>query len=97
MRLAWLARARADRRAIIEYIARDNPAAAIENDERITGHVNRLLAHPDRGRRGRVQGTRERVIVPTPYLAVYRPSGDVIEILRVLHQRQVWPPRESSE
>lgn len=97
MRLAWSARARADRRAIMEYIARDNPAATIENDARITGHVNRLLAHPDMGRRGRVQGTRELVIVPTSYLAVYRQSGDVIEILRVLHQRQMWPPRERIE
>ncbi|MGN8160589.1 type II toxin-antitoxin system RelE/ParE family toxin [Salinisphaera sp. RV14] len=33
----------------------------------------------------------------TPYLAVYRQSGDVIEILRVLHQSQAWSPRESSE
>lgn len=96
MRLFWLAQARADRRAIIEHIALDNPAAAIDNDERITAQANRLLAHPQIGRRGRVQGTRELVIVQAPYLAIYRQSGDVIEILRVLHQRQAWPPLEQA-
>jgi plasmid stabilization system protein ParE len=33
VRLVWLAQARADRRGIIEHIAQDNPAAAIDNDE----------------------------------------------------------------
>lgn len=94
MKLFWLAQARADRRAIIEYIAQDNPAAAINNDERITAQANRLLAHPQTGRRDRVQGTRELIIVAAPYLAIYRQSGDVIEILRVLHQRQAWPSFE---
>lgn len=92
MRLFWLAQARADRSAIIEYVALDNPAAAIENDERITAQADRLLEYPEIGRRGRVQGTRELVIVQAPYLAIYRQSDDVIEILRVLHQRQAWPP-----
>jgi toxin ParE1/3/4 len=52
------------------------------------------MAHPVIGRRGRIQGTRERVIARTPYVAVYAidREADIIEIIRVLHGAQQWPP-----
>jgi plasmid stabilization system protein ParE len=38
-----------------------------------------------------VTGTRELVIVGTPYIAAYQLSTDTIRILRVLHGAQRWP------
>ena len=39
---------------------------------------------------GRVKGTREVVVRPN-YVMVYRVSGNVVEVLRVLHAAQQWP------
>ena len=39
---------------------------------------------------GRVKGTREIVVRPN-YVMVYRVSGKVVEVLRVLHVAQQWP------
>lgn len=36
------------------------------------------------GHSGRVKGTRELVIVRTPYIAAYRIKGEKIQILRIL-------------
>ena len=39
---------------------------------------------------GRLKGTREIVVRPN-YVMVYRVTGDVVEVLRVLHAAQQWP------
>lgn len=43
------------------------------------------------GRKGRLEETRELVIVDTPYIVVYRVKDDKVEILRVLHSAQKFP------
>jgi addiction module toxin, RelE/StbE family len=53
--------------------------------------VQQLIRHPESGRIGRVDGTRELVIDRTPYIAAYRIAGDTVRILRVLHGAQQWP------
>ncbi len=50
-----------------------------------------MLQHPEMGRHGRIEGTRELVISRTPYIAAYRITGDTVRILRVLHGAQLWP------
>jgi toxin ParE1/3/4 len=41
-----------------------------------------------------VAGTRELVISNTPFIAVYRLVGtERIEVLRLLHGAQRWPPK----
>jgi toxin ParE1/3/4 len=92
LRLRWLPKAMASRDAQIDYIAQDNPKAAIEQGERIEQQISRLIDYPEIGRRGRVKGTRELVIVDTPYIAVYRVRGETVQVLRVLHGAQQWPP-----
>ncbi len=59
MRLVWTKPASLDRKDIREYIAQDNPAAALALDELISEKVSRLVDHPGLGRPGRVAGTRE--------------------------------------
>jgi toxin ParE1/3/4 len=49
--------------------------------------------NPAAARPGRVAGTRELVIVGTPYIVPYRVKADVIQIITVLHGAQRWPDR----
>lgn len=89
--LVWLKRALNDRDAQLDYIAKDNPMAAISQGDRIEDQVDQLLQHPQLGRLGRKQGTRELVISRTPFIVVYRIKGKRIELLRLLHGSQKWP------
>lgn len=92
--LVWLQRAINDRDAQLDYIAQDNPLAAISQGDRIDEQVDVLIEHPQMGRPGRKKGTRELVISRTPFIVVYRVKGGQrqrIELLRVLHGSQKWP------
>ena len=91
MRISWRPMAEADRENIFDYIAQDNPRAAIEQGDRIAHQVGQLVQHPEMGRAGRKQGTRELVISRTPFIVVYRIKAKRIELLRVLHGAQQWP------
>lgn len=53
--------------------------------------VGGLSAFPNRGRRGRVEGTRELVFAPLPFVSVYE-VNDTVQVLRILHRAQQWPP-----
>jgi toxin ParE1/3/4 len=92
MRLAWTARARRARTAAIDYIAEDSPKAALAQLGEIEQQIKSLPDHPNRGRLGRVAGTRELVINRTPFIVVYRIEGDAMRILHFLHGAQQWPP-----
>jgi toxin ParE1/3/4 len=89
--LSWLPIAINERYDQLEYIALDDPLAAISQDEEIEQQTNLLATQPKMGRIGRVKGTRELVISRTPFIAVYRIAGQRIEILRFLHGAQKWP------
>lgn len=91
MTLHWMERALRARYEQLDYIARDNPNAAIQMDERIESETERLLRHPRSGRRGRKRGTRELVISHSPFILVYRIRKNQIEILRILHGSQRYP------
>ena len=55
-----------------------------------------LPDHPEGGRLGRLQGTRELVIDGIPFIVIYRKveSLNQVEILPVLHDAQQWPPAD---
>ncbi len=89
--LVWLKRALNDRDAQLDYIAKDNPLAAVAQGDHIDDQIDQLLQHPKMGRPGRTQGTRELVISRTPFIVVYRIKGKRIELLRLLHGAQKWP------
>lgn len=79
--------------AIENYIAHDNPFAAISVIDTIEEQIKLLKQHPKAGRHGRLDGTRELVISGLPYVVVYREHQvDTVEIVRVLHGAQQWPP-----
>lgn len=93
MRIRWLRTALANLDHEAEYIAGDNPQAAVQTVARIREAVERLASHPWSGRPGRVPGTRELVVPGTPYLVPYRVRGNTVEILRVFHGAHRWPER----
>ena len=92
MNLVWSRAASDDRRAIREYVAADNPRAAIALDELIGAKAARLARHPELGRPGRVPNTRE-LVVHRNYLLVYDiAEGELVRVLRALHAARQWPP-----
>jgi addiction module RelE/StbE family toxin len=86
-----LRKALANLNAEAEYIARDNPDAAVRVVGAITAAVDHLAKHPAMGRAGRVPGTRELVVPNLPYIIPYRVRGEAVEILRVFHAARRWP------
>jgi len=81
-----------DREAIMDFIAQDNPAAAIELDDEFEAKAEQARQRPTLYRTGRVRGTREIVVRPN-YVLVYRieDGGNTLVVLRVLHAAQQWP------
>lgn len=93
MQIVWRPMALADRDTIMDYIAQDNPVAAIELDDEFEAKAEQARQRPTLYKTGRVRGTREIVVRPN-YVMVYRieDEGDTLAVLRVLHASQQWPP-----
>lgn len=91
MKVQWRPAAKADRDAIFDYIAQDNPRAALELDEDFMAKAATAAQRPKLYRAGRARGTREIVVRPN-YVMIYRIEADGITILRVLHAARQWPP-----
>lgn len=89
MMLEWTPRARQQRTDAIEYIAKENPAAALEQLDEIEKQTDTLLQHPEIGRAGRRKNTRELVISHTHFVVIYRIRAKHIVIVRLLHTSQV--------
>ena len=90
MKVVWLCPANHRLEEIADRIAQDNPAAAHAMTLRLRRAGNSLAGMPHIGRKGRVAGTREMVIVGTPYLIAYRVREAEIHILHILHGSQQW-------
>lgn len=91
MKIAWTKLALSDLRHVWEYIATDNAQAADGVLGSIGKAVHSLLSYEKLGRPGRTKGTRELVIVGTPYIVPYRIRRDRIEILAIIHSSRRWP------
>lgn len=93
MKIIWRPMAETDRENIFDYIAQDNPRAALELDEEFKARAENAARNPKLYRTGRVGGTREIVVRPN-YVMVYRTEDEssTLVVLRVLHSAQQWPP-----
>lgn len=91
--LKWLKRAERDLDEVEEYIAQDNPDAAIDTVLAIVAAVKQLEEFPGMGRPGWIAGTRELVINGLPCIVPYRLREKTTEILRVYHAARRWPAR----
>ena len=91
MQIQWTEGARQNLNQVEDYIAQDNPTAAVDTVLKIIKAVENLTGHPEIGRIGKVFNTRELVINETPYIVPYRVKSETIQILRVLHGAMQWP------
>jgi toxin ParE1/3/4 len=91
MKIEWSPEAAADFAGIVAYIHERNPTAADRVAHTIYDSAAALEKFPNRGRPGRVGGTRELVSAPLPFIVIYRVKRNVVEIARVLHGSQRWP------
>lgn len=94
-RIEWRPSAREDLRAIVRYIAKDNPIKAKSFDKELRDKTKPLARHPNLGRKGRPgqpRWLRELVVHPN-YIVFYRIQDEtrVVEILRVKHTAQRMP------
>jgi plasmid stabilization system protein ParE len=90
MKIVIREKAADDLDGIFDWIAKDNPHAAIRIVRRLRDRIERLgetgLAHM--GRSGLIEGTRE--LVEPPYIIVYTADvpGDTLTILAIFHGAQ---------
>jgi toxin ParE1/3/4 len=91
MEIRWSPEAADDLERIVDRIEQENPAAAQRVAEIIYERCGALAEFPNRGRMGRIGGTRELVFAPLPYIVVYRVRGEAVEIARIYHSAQDWP------
>ncbi len=91
MKTVWTQLALEDLDHLWKYIADNNPTAADNMLEQIGKSVQNLVLYPKLGRLGRVKGTRELVIINSPYVTAYRIKKDQIEILSIIHTARRWP------
>jgi toxin ParE1/3/4 len=90
MRVRWTTDAADDLERICDYVARERPEAARPIALDVLRTIEDLRAFPNRGRPGRVQGTRELVLT-RPFLAVYEVREEEVQVLRILHGARQWP------
>ncbi len=93
MKVIWTPEAEAERLEIGDYIALDNPRAAVRMDSLFETAVLKLLDFPQIGRPGLIDGTRE-LIPHESYRIVYEIRDDEIWITSVVHTSRQWPPVE---
>ena len=91
MRVIWTPEAEQDRIDVWDYIAADNPHAAVQMDELFSDAAARLGEHPKMGRAGKIEGTRE-LIAHENYRLVYEINAGTIWILALIHTARRWPP-----
>ena len=91
MRLKWSSLARLQYIEQISYIADRNLSAALKIKEKIRTATGKLLIHPEIGKKGRCEGTRELVVSGTPVIIVYTVVRQEIFIASILHEAQNYP------
>ena len=92
MMVLWTDRAKTRLRAIFEYIAQDNPRAAQKEVEKILRRSRQLASPPDIGHI--VEGyehTGLREVLVRPYRLIYLTHKNRIDVITVLHYRQILP------
>ncbi|HAS6984207.1 TPA: type II toxin-antitoxin system mRNA interferase toxin, RelE/StbE family [Vibrio parahaemolyticus] len=89
--ILWEEESLNDREKIFEFLYDFNPEAADKTDEIIEEKVENLLEQPQMGvQRDGIRG-RLLIIPEISMIVSYWVEGDIIRIMRVLHQKQKFP------
>ncbi len=95
--IIWTRQAARDLLQAHEYIAADRKDAADRQLLLIYRATDSLHLYPEKGRIGRVVGTRELVVTGTSYIVVYRLRAGSLRILAILHGARRWPTHFPAE
>ena len=87
MRVRWTPEAANDLAAISAYLVRHLPGYRDQTINKLYRAILELRRFPRRGREG-IEGTRELLFPPMPYVVVYRLQDNTIEVVRILHGAQ---------
>jgi toxin ParE1/3/4 len=91
VKIRWTGIAADDLKSVHDYLSEHAPEQADSVVDRILADIENLQRFPSLGRQGRLGGTRELVIVGTPFIVFYRLQKSQVEILGVLHAARKWP------
>ena len=91
MRIRWTEGADNNLDQLFEYIALDNPLAAVATVHKIINAAQMLADYPTIGIRGRERGTRELVVAGLPFIIIYAVRRDDLVVIRVLHAAMKYP------
>ncbi len=92
MRVRFTDEAKRRLRAIRDHIAADAPDRAIAMVDRITRRASRIGTVPYSGRKVPEYALDDlREVLERPYRVIYRIKADEIEVLTVMHYRQLLP------
>ena len=90
MKLYWARRAQHDLLVLQEY-ARRKPSLGDRIADAIGAACDRIVAMPESGRPGRIEGTREVVLTGTPFILSYKTHERRATILAIIHGARRWP------
>ena len=88
MRIRWTPPAVTDLQQISDYLKEGKPHYRQATMRKIYEKIQTLKQTPHIGRPGRIDGTRELLFLPMPYVVVYRVHDDAIEVWRIWHTSQ---------
>lgn len=86
MKVRWTTTALRDIENHVAYLDQVNPLAAADLAIALMAAGDSLERFPNRGRAGRIAGTRELLAV-APYVMVYEIASETVTILRIWHGR----------
>lgn len=91
MKLRWTPNAAEDLESIYVYLREHRPEWAESTIRSLYRTALSLRTMSDRGRTGKMPGTKELVLDRMPYIIVYRISGQVVELIHFNHTSQNRP------
>lgn len=90
--IVWEEESLNDREKIFEFLFDFNPEAAEKTDQIIENKVANLLEQPLKGVQRDLFRGRLLIIPEVSMIVSYWVDGKIIRIMRVLHQKQKFPP-----
>lgn len=99
MKVYWTDRARSRLKLIEDYIAQDAPEVAQRTVHRILARSRQIGELPQSGRKvPEFDHPEIREVLQHPYRIIYRVRSDRIDVLTVMHYRQLLPrDRETTD
>ena len=92
MRVHWTDRAKARLRLIYDYIAEDSPKTALQVVDRLTARSQQLKEVSRSGRKVPEYNHKDvRELLEKPYRIIYIINPNQVDVLTVMHYRQLLP------